>query len=82
MCGVWRLWCGVWGVVCVVLVSSEAGLCFASCGFVLPLVLCEVAPWCDVPWCGMWYSVRFVLSWPSLYLGWPVLNKVAVGIPP
>ena len=44
-------------VVCAVLVSSEAGLCFASCNFAPPLVLCEVAPWCDLPWCGMWYVV-------------------------
>jgi hypothetical protein len=49
--------CGVWCVVCGVLVSSEAGLCFASCSFVLPLVVCEVAHCCDLPWCGMWYVV-------------------------
>ena len=49
--------CGVWCVVCGVLVSSEAGLCFASCSFVLPLAVCEVAHCCDLPWCGMWYVV-------------------------
>ena len=50
------VWCVVC-VLCAVLDSSEAGLCFASCNVALPLVLCEVAPWCDLPWCGMWYVV-------------------------
>jgi hypothetical protein len=64
-------------------------VCYARCWFrlrlvfVLPrvtlrclLVLCEVAPWCDLPWCGMWYVVCGMWCWCRVKLAF-VIHRLA-----